>query len=396
MTSPDLNCLDTDSSTTLGKVVVATDSPQAASKKEAQQPLRQLGINPNFWYVVARSLEVTNQPVGVMVWKQAIVLYRDRTGQIYALEDRCPHRQVKLSSGQVRGDYLECAYHGWQFDGTGRCTMVPSLAENQKLPNCQIRQYPVLEQDGFIWLFPGDPDLLHHSLPSAPLSSPSSPPLSSPLSIPEWDHLNYIGSVATIDCAIHYSFLIENLMDMYHGHLHDNYQAWANPKLISLEQSDRAVHAHYQAQSYYKIDKIWSVSQLFFPALRRLHPEPLDVSYLYPNWQSTLGQDFKIYCLICPIHETHTRAYLLHFTSLNAFHRLHKLPIWFRRFMKNLFFGSAQKLLEGLIGQDVLMMEQEQQAFLNQPHQRGYELNPTLAKVQQLIRQQARSCQFSK
>lgn len=391
MLSPDLNCFNADSSTTLGNVAIATNSPEEpfSEKQPAKPSIRQLGINANFWYVVARSIEVTDQPVGVIVWKQAIVLYRDRTGQIHALEDRCPHRQVKLSSGQVRGDHLECAYHGWQFDAKGRCTMVPYLSENQKLPNCQIRQYPTLEQDGFIWVFPGDPNLL-------PLSPSSPHPSLSPLSIPEWEHLNYIGSVATIDCAIHFSFLIENLMDMYHGHLHDNYQAWADPKLVSLEQSDRAVHAHYQAQSYYKIDKIWSVSQLFFPALRQLHPEPLDVSYLYPNWRSTLGQDFRIYCLICPIDETHTRAYLLHFTSLNAFHRLHKLPIWFRRFIKNLFFGSAQKLLEGLIVQDVSMMEQEQQAFLNQPNQRSYELNPTLAKVQQLIQQQARLSQLSK
>jgi phenylpropionate dioxygenase-like ring-hydroxylating dioxygenase large terminal subunit len=177
-------------------------------------------------------------------------------------------------------------------------------------------------------------------------------------------------------------------MDMYHGHLHQDLQAWAEASLQNIDENDERVDAHYIAQSYYKIDKIWSISQLFFPALRKLHPEPLDVSYIYPHWVSTLGKDFKIYCLFCPISATETKAYLIHFTSLNAFWRLHKLPVWFRRFIKNSLFGSAKKLLEGLVIQDVEMIEEEQQAYLQNPQRRNYELNRALVSVQRLIRTQ--------
>ncbi|NJO66273.1 MAG: aromatic ring-hydroxylating dioxygenase subunit alpha [Leptolyngbyaceae cyanobacterium RM1_405_57] len=343
--------------------------------------VRRLGINPDHWYVVARSSEVQAQPLGVTLWHQDIVLYRDRTGQIHALEDRCPHRHVKLSEGKVVGGWLECAYHGWQFNAAGQCAAVPYLAENQKLPTCQIRRYPVRELDGFIWLYPGT-----EGLPES--VNGERQPTVQPMGLPEWDHLNYIATVSIIECNAHFSFLIENLMDMYHGHLHDDYQAWTEAKLEGVEEGGDRVDAHYQAQSYYKIDKIWSVSQLIFPALRRLHPEPLDVSYVYPHWASALGNDFKIYCLFCPIHETRTKAYLIHFTSLNAFHRLHKLPERFRRFVKNKMFGAAQKLLDGLVRQDVLMIEQEQAAYLNHPERRSYELNPTLASVQRLIKRQ--------
>ncbi len=339
-----------------------------------RQDIRSSGINFNHWYVVARSTEMKEKPLGVTLWHQAIVLYRDTEGKIHALEDRCPHRQVKLSHGQVIGDRLECSYHGWRFSETGECVAVPYLAANQKLPSCKIRHYPVQEQDGFIWLFPGDADM----------AKPKTP-----LGLPEWDHLNYIATVSEINCAAHYSYLIENLMDMYHGHLHQDYQAWAEPVLQNLSEDEGRVDAHYQAQSYYKIDKIWSISQLFFPALRRLHPEPLNVSYVYPHWVSTLGADFKIYCLLCPVSEISTRAYLIHFTSLNAFWRLHKLPVVFRRFVKNSLFGSAQKLLDGLVRQDVQMIEEEQQAYLNYPEQKNYELNRALVSVQRLIRNQA-------
>lgn len=334
--------------------------------------IRTCGINPDRWYVVARSTEVSNIPLSVILWKQAIVLYRDTKGTVVALEDRCPHRQVRLSAGKILGDRLECAYHGWQFNQEGKCDRVPYLKEKQKLPDCQIRAFPVKELDGFIWLFPGE----------------GNSEAIAPLGLPEWEHLNYIATVSTVNCPGHFSFLIENLMDMYHGHLHDDYQAWASAKLESLEESENRVDALYEAQSYYRIDKIWSISQLFFPALRRLHPEPLNVSYIYPHWVSTLGQDFKIYCLFCPINETQTRAYLIHFTSLNAFWRLHKLPVKFRRFLKNSLFGSAQKLLDGLVRQDIAMIAQEQQAFLETPSRRSYELNPTTISVQRLILQQ--------
>lgn len=346
--------------------------PDPRSPASRSEDLRQLGINPNHWYALARSVEVTDRPVGVTLWQEPIVLFRNSQGTIQALADRCPHRFVKLSRGQVVGDDLECAYHGWRVDGQGHCTAIPYLAENQKLPPCPVKRYPVREQDGFVWVFPGEAGATEKQ----------------PLPIPEWDHLNYIASVAVIDCAAHYSFLIENLMDMYHGHLHQDYQAWTDARLDRLQVGSDRVDALYQAQSYYRIDKIWSVAQLFIPAMRRLHPEPLTVNYIYPHWASTLGEDFKIYCLFCPVDATHTRAYLLHFTSLNAFHRLHRLPIWFRRLVRNSLFGSAQKLLEGLIRQDVVMLEDEQQAYLRQA-QPACELNRALISVQKLVREQA-------
>lgn len=345
-----------------------------SSSASVQFDVRQAAINPNHWYVVARADEVKTQPLGVTLWQQPIVLYRNGQGAIQALEDRCPHRHVRLSRGAVVNDEIECAYHGWRFDGRGNCAAVPYLAENQKLPTCQLRSYPVKEQDGFIWLFPGDP-LLAKQI--------------TPMGLSEWEHLNYIGSVATIDTQAHFSYLIENLMDMYHGHLHQNYQAWTGAVLADLEETDDRVDAHYQAQNYYRIDKIWSVSQLFFPQLRRLHPDPLDVSYVYPHWASRLGDDFRIYCLFCPVGPTHTRAYLVHFTSLNAFSDLHKLPVAFRRFVKNRLAGSARGLLAGLVRQDVVMIEDEQQAYLQNPDRRPLELNRTLASVQRLIRKQA-------
>lgn len=337
--------------------------------------IRQLHANSDCWYVVARSTElVGDRPLGVTFWQRDIVLYRDASGTIRALEDCCPHRHVKLSQGVVRGDRLECAYHGWQFDEGGYCTHIPYLQERQKLPTCRLRTYPVREQDGFIWLFPGSAARANET------------PL---LGLPEWDDPNFITSVATFSCQAHYSYLVENLMDMYHGHLHTDLQAWTDASLVEICEDDDRVDALYRARSYYRVDKIWSVLQLFVPALRQLHPESLQVSYAYPHWQARLGRDFRLYCLLCPVGPLETRAYLVHLTSLQSFWRLQKLPMWFRNGVKNALSDVACGLLERLIQQDVIMIEQEQQAHLQDPKRRSYELNQTLASVRRLICSQA-------
>jgi hypothetical protein len=232
--------------------------------------IRQFGINPDHWYVVAQGVEVQRQPLSVVVWHQAIVLYRDYQGQIHALEDRCPHRQVRLSHGQVVGDRLQCAYHGWCFDPSGECVAVPYLDDRQKLPTCSVRSYPVKEHDGFIWIFPGNPDNAETV---------------EPMRLPEWNHIDFIASVAVIHCNAHFSYIIENMVDLYHGHLHQLHQVWEDPVLVDLQEKPDRVDIHYEGQIYYQIDRIWSFAQLFIPALRRLHSASFHMSYVYPHWK---------------------------------------------------------------------------------------------------------------
>lgn len=43
--------------------------------------------------------------------------------QIVAFEDRCPHRDAKLSPGPINGSTIQCPLHAWEFDLlSGDCT----------------------------------------------------------------------------------------------------------------------------------------------------------------------------------------------------------------------------------------------------------------------------------
>ena len=94
-----------------------------------------------------------------------IVLYRGSSGRVFALEDRCAHRQVPLHLGVVSGDDLKCHYHGWVYNCTGKCVNVPYLGP-ERLPT-GVRGYPAREIDGLIFVFPGDPALAESRAPSS-------------------------------------------------------------------------------------------------------------------------------------------------------------------------------------------------------------------------------------
>ena len=336
--------------------------------------IRRAGINPNRWYMIAKASEITDKPVGREIWHQPVVLFRTHDGGLHALEDRCAHRFVRLSHGRVIENKIECAYHGWQFSTAGRCVHVPQLAGKSSLPKSQVRSFPVVEKHGFIWLFPGDPTLSTAGAPTA---------------MNEWDDLNEIASFVGFTARAHFSYLIENLMDMYHGNLHAQYQVWTAEALKEVVESGNQVTATYEATTYYRVKNLSSMLELFIPALRKRHAAPLTVTYDYPNWKSTLGDDFKIFCLICPVNERLTEAYLLHYTSLAKFKGLQKTPLAFRRLLKRVLGNVAKQLLANLVRQDLLMIEEEQQAFDADPTRQPMEINRTIRRVQHFIRRQS-------
>lgn len=51
-----------------------------------------------------------------VVHDQDIALVRPRTGGLFALENRCPHRRGPLSEGIVGGGQIVCPLHGHKFD----------------------------------------------------------------------------------------------------------------------------------------------------------------------------------------------------------------------------------------------------------------------------------------
>ncbi len=110
------------------------------------------------WHPVARSSEVQTGPLRVMLLGIPLVLFRSQD-EIACFVDRCPHRHAPLSLGACDGITLRCAYHGWRFDGEGKCVELPALGPGAAVPS-QARLVPVAavaERSGMVFVAPEDP-----------------------------------------------------------------------------------------------------------------------------------------------------------------------------------------------------------------------------------------------
>lgn len=81
-----------------------------------------------------------------------MVAFRTTSG-VAALVDRCPHRNVPLSLGRVRGQHLQCAYHGWEFDRDGECRAIPGLVGEVRPHERRASAFACRESQGFVWVW---------------------------------------------------------------------------------------------------------------------------------------------------------------------------------------------------------------------------------------------------
>jgi phenylpropionate dioxygenase-like ring-hydroxylating dioxygenase large terminal subunit len=154
----------------------------------------------DIWYVAAFSADVApGKNLGRMYLGESVVLFRTESGEIAALEDRCSHRAMPLSSGHVDGEILRCCYHGMEFDKAGACTRIPNQARIPAAAN--VRSYPVVERDSLIWIWMGD---AAEADPSKIISNPEH-------GDPKWSWRPYYFHVKA-----DWQLLVDNIMDLTH------------------------------------------------------------------------------------------------------------------------------------------------------------------------------------
>lgn len=74
----------------------------------------------------------------------AIAVFRNADDEVFALEDRCPHKGGQLSQGIVHGRKVTCPMHGWNVELVSGCAVAPDVG-------C-AREFPVKLEAGRVWL----------------------------------------------------------------------------------------------------------------------------------------------------------------------------------------------------------------------------------------------------
>jgi len=161
----------------------------------------------NAWYVACWSDEVKAEAMfHRKILEQDVVFYRKANGNPVAVQDRCPHRFIPLHLGKLVGDRIECAYHGLQFDCSGKCVLNPH--GDGKIPAAaKVRTYPVEDRYGMLWIWMGEAE-------------------ADPSLIPDYSVLErsdeYRTTRGKITVNSNYELIGENLLDLSHvAYLHE-------------------------------------------------------------------------------------------------------------------------------------------------------------------------------
>lgn len=123
---------------------------------QADIPLEDVLLND--WHVVAASDEIEpGKLVPATLFGRDLVIWRDTKGQIYVWEDLCIHRGARLSKGFIASDRVVCPYHGWNYDGTARCVLIPASPNEPPMKKAKAIAHHAKEAYGMVWTSLGEP-----------------------------------------------------------------------------------------------------------------------------------------------------------------------------------------------------------------------------------------------
>jgi len=154
----------------------------------------------NAWYVATWDHEVKDRVLARRIMNEPIALFRDASGKVCALEDRCCHRGAPLSIGEVVPEGIRCGYHSLTFNGDGVCVNIPG--QTQIPESARVKAYPVVVKDEFVWVWMGEAKKADTGLLlDYPYNNDKT----------NWPHKH---AILPVKC--NYRLLLDNLLDLSH------------------------------------------------------------------------------------------------------------------------------------------------------------------------------------
>jgi len=108
---------------------------------------------PPSWYRFGPSRQVSTKPHTRTLLGRELVAYRTVSGKPVVMDARCAHLGADLGRGTVRGENIQCPFHGWEYGTSGDCVHIPGEATLP--PFARQVVYPVQERLGSLYFFNG-------------------------------------------------------------------------------------------------------------------------------------------------------------------------------------------------------------------------------------------------
>jgi len=258
----------------------------------------------NQWYAVLDAKELKkHKPAGVTRFSEKLVFWRDENDKISCIHDQCCHRGASLSAGRISNHHVECPFHGFQYDSTGKVTTIPANGKNKKVPgNFKVKSYLAKEAYGFIWVWYSE---RKSDVPEIPFFEELKMGFSYGGFQEQW--------------GVHYTRAIENQLDAVHlPFVHKTTIGRGNRKLVNgpvVKWKDNLMTFYVKneedrGQTPQDPEAIEDYEKLFSLQLQM------------PNlWQNRISEQVRIVAAFAPIDEENTMIYI------RFYQRFVKIPV---------------------------------------------------------------------
>jgi phenylpropionate dioxygenase-like ring-hydroxylating dioxygenase large terminal subunit len=302
---------------------------------------------------------------------EPILFCRSRQGKVFALRDICPHRGIPLSYGRFDGNQVECAYHGWRFNETGSCTLIPALTEDQTLDLGRfcVKVYPVQEAQGNIWIY----------IPAE--KTKAATPAFDPPQVPGFS--TPYQSVVTMPFPCFVDHAVVGLMDP--AHVPFVHRAWwwrADPTLMEeVKTFDPSLYGFTMRR--HRLER-----QTLMYRLIGAETE-VEISFQLPGvrFESVIAEKHRLVNLtaITPIDETLTEVTTLFYTTLPWFNAVQPLLMPVVKTFLNQDRDMVVKQQDGLKYDPVLMLIKDADAQARWYYQLKLEYNRAIAEQRSFV-----------
>ncbi len=253
----------------------------------------------NQWYAVLSSKEVKKgKIIGVKRLGEKMIFFRDCSGQVRCIADRCCHRGASLSIGHHCGDTIACPFHGIEYNGDGKAVVIPANGRATPVPDYfKVKKYVVSEAHDFIWLWYGD----------------DRKPLPSIRFFEELDQMSY--SEIKDPWPVHYSRCIENQLDAPHvPFVHKTTIGRGNktvidgPKVIFDDET-----LTFYIRSHEDDGEIVAMK----PAEILQYKDWFSLQFRFPNiWQNLIAPQMRVFAAFVPVDEENSVVYVRYYQGM--------------------------------------------------------------------------------
>jgi phenylpropionate dioxygenase-like ring-hydroxylating dioxygenase large terminal subunit len=260
----------------------------------------------NQWYAILESDEIKKgKPVGVTRMAEKLVAWRDSTGKLSVMADKCPHRGVALSIGEIKTDCIQCPFHGFEYDQSGACTLVPANGIKARPPKAlKVQSYVTREAHGLVYIWWG-------------AEQETYPPL------PYFESIDdkFVYSTVRDHWNTHYSRAIENQLDVVHlPFVHRTTIGAGNKTVVNGPQVK--VKNHYPQDNLLELWVSNEVDNGQTPKKASELPEPARRPFLqfrYPNvWHNWISDSIRVFVAFAPIDHENTLMYLRYYHTVKT------------------------------------------------------------------------------